>query len=672
MPAAEQLPVSGGIAAAEPGTLPGASPPGERQARWPLAEWLVATALGLAALAIAWRSGIKVVSAVPDVLRGLAAVLALTVACGYVPTRLLLPEELRAHFALFVALIGAAVAGLLLTVLGFAGLPLAVSLAVSVGGGALAGLVMRLRSGPLRARPADTEQAGGRLYVLAWPAWLATLMIAVVLVPMFQAGYTSVPGTNPDGMLAVGTAELLQSTYPLGSDADLPVDSMPLVWRSKYPIYYVLAGTASISGLEPIRVFAAESAAVAALVAVAFMLMARYGLGAGPRAGVLVMAVIGFDALVAHLAAHPYHNQLWGTLALPLILLFGMRFLESRSRRDAALLALFTAFGLSAYPLMVLFPVLALGAGLLVARRRRGTSSPRRRRSGRARSSAATKLAVVVAVPAALVLAQGILEKAGSAADLLLSGSSLAQWRGDLRAYTPLGVFVGVPTAWGSLAAVLVTVAALRGLRRVPRAWSVALRTVLWGGLAVALLFALRPYGEYFHFKVLAFVAPLLLTAAAVWLAGAASGSGLAARTAVAAAAVLIAAQLLGLADEVMKTGRQADRQTFELRQASAKLPAGASVRIDLPAGGAQLWAAYMLADHPLSATDPLVATTYPHAPRGRKADYILTGGHSGPSPPPDSTGPPIFDNGEFRIHRMKPTVPGRDVSSKTMRTSLE
>ena len=230
-----------------------------------------------------------------------------------------------------------------------------VSLTVVLSAGAGAALAVRRRAGPARAGGADLRRAGGRQHTLAWPAYLAALLVALLLVPVFQTGFASVPGQNPDGMLGVGVAELLQNTHPRGSNIELPIDSMPLVWRSKYPIYYVLAATSTLSGLEPIKVFAAEAAALAALTAIAFMLLAIYGLRAGPRAGLLVMTVIGFDALIAHLATHPYHNQLWGTLALPMILLFGLRFAEERRRRDAALLTLFGAVGLSAYPLMVLF-----------------------------------------------------------------------------------------------------------------------------------------------------------------------------------------------------------------------------------------------------------------------------------------------------------------------------
>ncbi|MBA2792540.1 MAG: hypothetical protein H0U32_00925, partial [Thermoleophilaceae bacterium] len=502
---------------------------------------------------------------------------------------------------------------------------------------------------------------------LAWPTYLSVLLVAILLVPMLQAGYTSVPGQNPDGLLGVGVAELLQNTHPTGSDTDLPIDTMPLVWRSKYPIYYVLAGTSTLSGLEPIKVFAAEAAVLAALTAIAFMLLALYGLRAQPRAALLVMAMIGFNSLIGYLAGHPYHNQLWGTLALPMILLFGMRWLEMRSRADAALFALFTALGLSAYPLMVLFPALALAAGAIVLRRGSHTPRPRLRRPRTARSIALAVAVTAIAVPAALVVVLGVLEKSSSAASVLVSGGSLDPWRGDLQSYKAPGFFVGVPAAWGYLAAGLVLAAGTLGLRGVPPAWRAALGSAVLGGLAFALFFRFRDFGEYFHFKVLAFVAPMLLTAAAVWLAQRTTRSGRGARVALIAAAVFVGAQLVGLSDEIGRISRQVDRQLFDLRDAAKGLPAGASVRLDVLPDGRQLWAAYMLKDHPLSASNPLSGTTFPYARYGRKADYILADTRLSISPWPDADGPPIFDNGAFRVYRMRRDVPGPDTSSKRL-----
>jgi len=630
----------------------------------------LAILLGLVALAVAVEAGVQGVAAVPDVARGIAATLALIVLCGLAPTRLLLPRELLPHFALLVPLVGCAVAALALTALGFAGVPFGVSVATVLILGVVAAVVVRLRLGPARADVAENERAGGRLLAVGWPAYLAALLVAMLLVPVFQAGYATVLGQNPDGMLGVGVAELLQSTHPRGTDPTQPIDTMPLVWRSKYPIYYVLAGASTLSGLEPLKVFAAGAAVLGALTAIAFMLLALYGLRASPRAGLLVLAVVGLNSLLGHLVLHPYYNQLWGTLALPMILLFGMRWLEERRRADAGLLVLFGALGLSAYPLMVLFPALALTAGALVLRRH---SLPRLRfrRPRTARSIALTVAVVALGVPAALVVVLGVVEKSTSAAELLVTGKSLGPWRGDLQGYKSLGFFVGVPSVWGYLAAGLVLATGGLGLREASPAWRAALGAAVLGGLGFALFFRLREFGEYFHFKVLAFVAPMLLTVAAVWLARHTRGRGLGARAALVVSVALVGAQLIGLSAEIGRTNPQVDASIFGLRDAARGLPEGASLRLDVIPDGRQLWAAYMLSEHPLSASNPLVGTTFPHAKFGRKADYILADSRIPISPWPDADGPPIFDNGTFRVYRMRREVPGPDTSSKQLVDTL-
>lgn len=634
-------------------------------ARRPTPDAAVAAALAIVALGIAVYGRVGGFYAVPDVVRGLVAVLALIGLCGYAPARVLVPREMLPHFALFAPLIGCAVASLALTALGFVGVPFAGSLVVVLTLGAVSGIAIRRRRGPVRAEEADARRAGGRMLALAWPSYLAALVVAILLVPVFQAGYVSVPGQNPDGMLGVGVAELLQNTHPQGSNVNLPIDSMPLVWRSKYPIYYVLAGTATLSGLEPIKVFAAESAVLGALTAIAFMLLALYGLRTGPRAALLVMAAIGFNSLIAHLAGHPYHNQLWGTLALPVILLFGLRFLQQQRREDAVLCALFVALGLSAYPLMILFPGLAFVAGALVLKRRGNLPRLRLHRPRTRRAIALAIALAAIAVPAGLAVVLGVLEKTTAAAQLLLTGEPL--WRGDLVAYKPPGFFVGVPTTLGYLAAGVVLVAAALGLRRAPREWRAALGAAALGGLAFALFFRVRELGEYFHFKVLAFVGPILLVAGAAWLARQAGSGGRYARVAVVAAALFVGLQLIGVAHEVRYTGLQLDSRTLELRDVSERLPDGASVRLDILPDGSQLWAAYMLEEHPINSSVPLMFTTFPHAPLGRKADYILADSRLPMMPWPDSEGQAIFDNGKFRVYRMRRDVPGPDLSSERL-----
>ncbi|MBA3437554.1 MAG: hypothetical protein H0U14_06110 [Thermoleophilaceae bacterium] len=629
-------------------------------------ESAAALAVGAAALAIAAYAGVKDLEAVPDVVRAVAATILLVSVAGYAPARLLVASELWPHFPVCVCLVGCVSAGLGLTALGFLGLPFEVSLAVLLVAGTVAGAAVRRRLGPARPEAEDLAAAGGRRLTLAWPSYLAVVLVALLVAPVFANGYATVQGTNPDAMLGVGAAELLSQAHPTAIDEDLPVDRMPLVWRSKYPIYYVLAGVSSISGLDPPQAFAALSAMLAALTAAAFMLLARYALGAGPRAALLTMALVGFDRAVAYLALHPYHNQLWGTMALAPILLFGLRLLNRPNRRDAALLAGFLALGLAAYPLMVIFPALALAAGG-AASYRSGRLRIRRPPLPRSRlGRAGWGAAVLLAGPAVLVTGLGVVEKSVDAAELLLTGSSLSPWRGDLDHYLPPGFFVGVPGVLGYVAALLILAAAAFGLRRLPAVQRAAFTAMIAGGLALCVYFRFREFGEYFYFKVLAFLAPLVLLAAVAGLAAHMGRRGTA-RLAIAASVALVALQFAGLRQEIAVTGLQLDAETLELRDAAARLPEGASLRVDVLPDGRQLWAGYVLSDRPLSTTAPLTGTSYPYIPPGRKADFIVADSRVRVDPWPDSEGPPLFDNGKFRLYRMRAGVPGPDRSSKRM-----
>ena len=398
------------------------------------------------------------------------------------------------------------------------------------------------------------------------------------------------------------------------------------------------------------------------------------------------MGLVGLDRLVAHLALHPYHNQLWGTLALPLMLLFGWRFLAAPDVRVGVLFALFLVLGVLAYPLMALFPALALVAAAIVQFRRGEAEWIRTLRLPRGRGGRLLAAGVViVCVPAAIVLLKGVFEKSGGAANVILPGRDLSAWRGDLKAFPPLGIFFGAPggevgpngvggvPSWiGGIVGAGVIGAALLGLRRLPREVAAGLAAMAAGGLAAALVFRLRENGEYFYFKLLAFLAPALIAVAAVWLAEQArSARRVAAGGAILAAVVLSAVSLAGLRQEVRNTGAQLNPKLLELREVDELLPPGSSVRLDLPDDGSQLWAGHMLASHPLSATRPLVGTTYPHAPKGRKADYILAAGRFEFDPWPDSQGRALFDNGDFRVYRMDPEVPGPDLSSRRMEEGL-
>ena len=76
-------------------------------------------------------------------------------------------------------------------------------------------------------------------------------------------------------------------------------------------------------------------------------------------------------------------------------------------------------------------------------------------------------------------------------------------------------------------------------------------------------------------------------------------------------------------AAEINITYDNATDTVLQLRSWNREIPRGASVRVDVPASGWQLWVSYMLTAHPLSALDPL-GGIFPHPPLGRKADYVI------------------------------------------------
>src|ERR1044072_8497765 len=98
---------------------------------------------------------------------------------------------------------------------------------------------------------------------------------------MFRGGFVTVIGNGSDAHLAVGTAQFLQSNPPNGVDPNEPVDRVPLVWRSKPPIYLAFGAVARVAGMEPYAVIATLQAFLLALGALGFWLLARELLGAG-------------------------------------------------------------------------------------------------------------------------------------------------------------------------------------------------------------------------------------------------------------------------------------------------------------------------------------------------------------------------------------------------------
>jgi hypothetical protein len=214
---------------------------------------------------------------------------------------------------------------------------------------------------------------------------------------------------------------------------------------------------------------------------------------------------------------------------------------------------------------------------------------------------------------------------------------------------------------WPLLLALLIGIALL-SLLRAPRplAWGVA--ALLAFGALCTLEFRARRYGYYFHFKTLAFIGPIAVCCAAVGL-GRLRVVGAVALFLWIAGATTLANNELGI------TYNQLSASMLGLRGFTAGLPPRASIRLDVPPDGRQLWVAYMLAPARLCSEEPLVNTSYPHVPVSRKADYIvvddLPGGQIVRTAPPfDAIGPPLRRNAQFALYRQNPSVPGPDACS--------
>ena len=136
------------------------------------------------------------------------------------------------------------------------------------------------RPGPaLARRAARTRRRGG---CSPCRSCSRCLIGAIALLPMFRGGFVTVIGNGSDAHLAVGTAQFLQKNGPKDVDANQAVDRVPLVWRSKPPIYLSYGAVARVAGKEPYAVIATLAAALLAMAALGFWLLARELLGAGP------------------------------------------------------------------------------------------------------------------------------------------------------------------------------------------------------------------------------------------------------------------------------------------------------------------------------------------------------------------------------------------------------
>jgi hypothetical protein len=624
---------------------------------WPVA----AGAFGLIAL-VAWEhhefsaGGSR---AAADGLRAAFACAVLFGSCGYAAARLLLPEELRPQGPLLVFPIGAALSSIALAALGLVHVPFGISLPLVVGAGVVTGVVARVRLGPW--------EGIGRGGELVWPVYVAVFVAVVALSPVWRTGFSTVVGQNGDVVLAVGSAQLVKEAPPTAIRPELPIDRIPLVWRSKYPIFYALAGVSEISGLDVVAAFPLVAAAMLALGAFGFFCFARFAMRAPPWAALAAMAAVGLGRLPVHITDHPYYNELWALFSLPFILVAGAAFLRAPGGRSLALLLLFAAIGAFAYPLMLPFPLLFIA--VWAWRERASLRGFLRRPGGPWWMWVPVGLAVLALLA---VLVRGVVEKAGSAAVALSPWGDLSAWSGPGLNHLPFERAFGLLDPGGvlltALLVALVLGAAAWGVWLSPPDARVPLGVTLVAALLAAVYLDQRSQAELFYFKTMGLLGPLVVTAAAVGLVDLVRRRppiGVAAGVAI---AILVVTAALSTRREVRGTDDYASPYVLGIHDWAKAIPPNASVRIDIPPSGYQLWADYMLSPRRVCALSPLLGF-FPYAQPGRKADYVLA--LTEQRRPRDAVGVPAFANAQFRMWRMRPGVPGPDVCTQRMTDSI-
>ncbi len=586
-----------------------------------------------------------------------AASVGLFAVAGFGLVRLALPDCLRRHELLWVLPVGACLACLELTLLGFAFVPFDVSLAVVI----LAGLITAVLGVRRRGLPARPDPIGGTL----WPLFVAAMIAFLVLSPLLRAGYPTVIGDGSDAHLAAGTAQFLQNNYPLSSSAAEPVNKVPLVWRSKTPIYYALGGVSSLAGLPTWEVLSPMEAFLLGLAMLGFFLAGRELLRANMAGALAGMALVGLDRMVVHTVVHPYFNQTWGfvTMAPALVLAWLAVRDQGRpgNRGTIGLLVLFLAIGAFAYPLELPIPLFGLFVFFWLARRarrRQGEDVPKLLRgwvrSLRGRSRLAIPvLAVLLAVP---VL--GVLEKLSTGFSAIVNPNlSLYPWAGDVSSYFPTNQFLSIGSAslvW--IAVPLMVVAVVIALRRTPRPLAIGIIGLFVVAAVGSVIFHSRSGGQYFDFKLLAFIGPIAVLTAAVGLS----------RVPVIGWLALLAFGLTafhGADTELQNTGNQLSPNVQAVARIPGLIGRNESVRLDMNPS-LEIWTAYFLHAEPVCSQAPLLGTSYPHVPTSRKADYILADVHT--FRPFDAAGPPVAYVGEFRLYKESPNVPGTDHCSRT------
>ncbi|HEY2769840.1 MAG TPA: hypothetical protein VGI87_04700 [Solirubrobacteraceae bacterium] len=627
-----------------------------------LAQLALAALILLALAALAWHFNVPprhdAFNAVPDTLRALLGMVVVFGVCGFGLVRLLLPQALRRYEVLWILPTGACSSGIVLTLLGFAAVPYAINLVLVLAAGLALGVYAVRRHG---MPPAELPS-------LAWPVFISFVVLTVALVPMLFAQHYAAPiGTGSDAHVAAGTAEFLKHSYPTGVDPSQPINQMPPLWTSKFPIYYAFAAISSVSGLATWQILAVLAAALLAMAAIGLFLVARELFGAPAWVAVAAMALAGLDRMALYTGLNPYLNQTWGFFAMPFTLVLGWWMVQpglSRPERQGSVV-LFVLFGLVlvfAYPLAAPIPALPIVIFIWSERRRRIRAGERVLRltdlyRGRRSLIWLIPLCALLAVPV-----YGVGQKARGALQVLLPGHSLQGWGGDIGHFVPFNYFLSLPNdLLGTVLFVGIVLLVLYGLTTVPRslAWGLGVLSLI--GLVLAVYFRHRQFGYYFHFKLLAFVGPLLMLVAAV-------GAGRIRRWGPLILAVFVIATAGSIVSEIKDTGRQLPPATIALSAWASDLPHGATVRLDMWPPN-QLWAAYFLAARPLCSQLPLLNTDYPHVPYSRKADYIVATLDRGK--PADAIGAPLKVNDGYALYRENPAVPGPDNCSQRRQDRL-
>ena len=607
------------------------------------------------ALGLATYAGVKGRGGLAEAAHVAAAAVLLFAIVGFGATRLLLPARLRRHEPLWVLPVGAVATCLELSLLVYVFVPLDVALAIVIAANIGLAIYAWRRDPGLPARSAPQGTVSWR--AIAVPLYLAALIGAIALLPMFRGGFVTVIGNGSDAHLAVGTADFLQDHHPSAVAPEEAVDRVPLVWRSKPPIYLATAAVARLAGVEPYAVIATLQATLLALAALGFWLLARELLGGGLWAAASAMALVGLNRIELFTGMHPYVNQTWGYMATPFAIVLAWHVVHHRSRGGLLLFAGCIGVVAFAYPLALPIPMLAAIVFWAFERKRAGRSLLRlpRLRSRR-------QLLWIVPLFFVLLLPlQGVLEKTASSTRVLMPGYSLANWGGDLTGFFPERFFFGVDDPGpGAVAILLLLIGLVLALRRAPRDVRWGLAVVVAFGVLAALFFRPRQYGWYFHFKALAFVAPIVVAAGAVGLARLRW-----AWVSVLALLFVIGVTRNGAASEIGVTFDQLPKSMLALKQVDARLPPGASVRLDMPADGRMLWAGIILSGQPLCSQRPLVETSYPHVPLSRAADYVLV--DKDWRKPFDAVGPPVMDLERYQLFHLRPGLPGGDRCSRTM-----